>query len=95
MAFENGMGCSLVIKIFLECGKPWVWSQIEKKKGEKKRGKGKEERRKEGRYVGREEGRKKGREKNSSRRMRQEQPWLWSQAPLWLAVGKQSPQEAY
>lgn len=27
--------------------------------------------------------------------MRQEQPWLWSQAPLWLAVGKQSPQEAY
>lgn len=27
--------------------------------------------------------------------MRQEQPWLWSQAPLWLAVGKQSPQETY
>lgn len=27
--------------------------------------------------------------------MRQERPWLWSQAPLWLAVGKQSPQEVY
>lgn len=48
MAFENGMGCSLVIKIFLECGKPWIWSQIEKRKGKKRE---ERERKKEGRKV--------------------------------------------
>lgn len=66
MAFENGMGCSLVIKIFLECGKPWVWSQIEKKKGEKKERKGKG-RKKEGRKVCR-----KGRRKEERKREEQQ-----------------------